>query len=125
LLFVKLPVQPGGLVVLTVGVVVAVLGVAQLVAAADHRHALGEEQGGDQIPLLAFAEGAASRIVARPLGAAVPAQVIVAAVFVVLAIGFVVFLVVTDQVLQREAIVAGNEVDAGVGQTAALLVQVA
>jgi hypothetical protein len=37
---VQLPVEPGQLVVLAVGVVVAVLRVAQLVAAQQHRHAL-------------------------------------------------------------------------------------
>ena len=65
------------------------------------------------------------RVVGRPLGAAVPAVVVVGAVAVVLAVGLVVLVVVADQVVQREAVVAGDEVDAGVRLAAAPLVQVA
>ena len=51
------------------------------------------------------------RVVGRPLDAAVPAPVVVAAVAVPLAVGLVVLLVVGDQVVEREAVVAGDEVD--------------
>ena len=53
---VQLPVEPGQLVVLAVGVVVAVLRVAQLVAAAEHRHALREQQRGHEVALLPLAQ---------------------------------------------------------------------
>ena len=48
-----------------------------------------------------------------------------AAVAVVLAVGLVVLLVVGDEVVQREAVVRGDEVDAGVGPAAVVLVEVA
>src|SRR2546430_180695 len=51
-LVVELPVKPGELVVLTVRVVVAVLRVAELIAAAEHRHSLREKQRGDEIAAL-------------------------------------------------------------------------
>ena len=124
-LVVEVPVQPGELVVLAVGVVVAVLRVAELVAGQQHRHALREEQRGDEVALLPLAQRDDVRVVGRPFGAAVPAVVVVGAVAVVLAVGLVVLVVVADQVVQREAVVAGDEVDAGVGLAAALLVQVA
>ena len=51
-----LPVVPGDLVVLAVGVVVAVLGAADLVAAEEHGHALRQEQRGQEVALLAAAQ---------------------------------------------------------------------
>src|SRR5262249_1154278 len=119
------PVQPSKLVVLAIGVVVAALGVAELVAAADHRHALGEQQGSDEISLLLFAQLADGGVVRRSFRAAVPTMVVVGAVLVARAGGLVVLVVVADEVLEREAVVARNEVDAGVGPPAALFVEIA
>ena len=52
------------------------------------------------------------RIVGRPFDAAVPAHVVVRAVAIVFAVRLVVLVVVGDQVVEREAVVAGHEVDA-------------
>ena len=41
--------------------------------------------------------------------------VVVGAVLVILAVGLVVLFVVADEIVQREAIVRGDEIDAGVG----------
>ena len=101
------------------------LRVAQFVAGQQHRHALREQQRGDEVPLLPLAQRDDVRVVGRPFGAAVPAVVVVGAVAVVLAVGLVVLVVVADQVVQREAVVAGDEVDAGVRPPAAPCVQVA
>src|SRR5207244_7481113 len=51
----------------------------------------------------------------RPLGPPVAAVVLLGAVTVVLAVGLVVLAVVTDEVTQREAVVGGDEVHAGIG----------
>src|SRR4051812_7524836 len=51
------PVDPGELVVLAVGIVVAVLRVAHLVAGDEHRRALRQEQRGEEIAPLPFAQG--------------------------------------------------------------------
>src|SRR3546814_11229170 len=51
------------LVVVAVGVVVAVLGVTQLVAGEQHRHALGEKQRGEKVSLLPLAQGIDVRVV--------------------------------------------------------------
>ena len=113
------------LVVLAVGVVVAVLRVAEFVAA----HSIGtpceKKQRGDEIAPLRRAQLDDGGIVGRPFDAAVPAVVVVGAVAVVFAVGFVVLVVVADEIVQREAVVAGDEVDAGVRPAAAPLVQVA
>src|SRR5262249_62049396 len=74
--------------------------------------------------LLAVAQSLDLGIVARAFRAAVPGAVEVLSVAVVVAIGLVVLLVVGDQVLQREAIVAGDEVDARVRPPAVVLIEV-
>ena len=53
------------------------------------------------------------RVVGRALDPAVPRPVVVGAVPAALAVGVVVLLVVGDQIGEREAVVAGDEVDAG------------
>ena len=107
-----LPVEPRDLVVLAVGVVVAALRAADLVAAEQHRDALREEQRGEEVALLARAELEHLGVVGRALGAAVPRAVVALAVGAALAVGLVVLLVVGDEVVEREAVVRGDEVDA-------------
>src|ERR1043165_3259162 len=51
-------------------------------------------------------------------------MVFVGAVAIVFAVGLVVLVIVTDQILKRETVMAGDEVDAGVGGPAGLLVEV-
>src|SRR5205085_10856326 len=118
------PVEPADVAVLAIGVVVALLGPADLVAAGDHRDALRQEQDGRHVLDLAAAELVEAGIVARAFDAAVPAVVVVGAVVVPFAVGLVVLLVVRDEVVQREAIVAGDEVDAVDRQMAARLVEI-
>ena len=59
-----------------------------------------------------------------PFDAAVPAQVVVDAVAVALAVRLVVLVVVGDEVVEREAVVRGDEVDAVRRAAAAALVDV-
>ncbi len=106
------PVDPGDLVVLAVAVVVAALGASQLVAVADHRHALRDEHRGDEVALLLCAQRQHLRVVGRALDAAVPRAVVALAVVVVVLVVLVVLLVVGDEVAQREPVVRGDEVDA-------------
>src|SRR6266496_893988 len=96
----------------------------ELVAGGQHRHAGGEQHADQEVALLPLPQGDHLGVVGRPLGAAVPGAVVVAAVAVVLAVGLVVLLVVADQVVEGEAVVSGDEVDAGVGTAAVRLVQV-
>ncbi len=95
---------------------------ADLVAAQQHGNALRQQQRGQEVPPLPGAQLVDSRIVSRALYTAVPGAVVVGAVEILLAIRLVVLLVVAHQVGQREAIVAGDEVDAGVGLSAIMRV---
>src|SRR5438552_2294637 len=77
--------------------------------------AAGEEFAGgaaEQIALLPVAQADELRIVGRSLDTAIPAEIRLVAVAVVFAIGFVVLLLVADEVLQREPVMRRNEVDA-------------
>ena len=72
----------------------------------------GQQQQREEVPALTIAQRLYRRIIARTLHATVPAQIVVGAVAVVLAIGFVVFKIVREQIVQGEAVMAGYEVDA-------------
>ena len=72
-----------------------------------------------------FPESNDIRIVGRAFHAAVVGMIIVRAVLVVFAIRFVMFVVVGDQVLQREAVMRGNKVDARRWPAPVPLIQVA
>ena len=106
------PVKPTDLVVLTIGVIVASLRVPHLVSHQDHGHTQGH-QGDCQIILhLAVAQLLHRRVIGRSFDAAVPAPVVIGAVAVVLAVRLVVFLIVGDEIVERETVVAGHEVEA-------------
>ena len=66
------PVHPGDLAVLAVGVVIAPLGAAHLVARGQHRHPLGQQQRGQEVALLPLAQPENPGVVRGALGAAVP-----------------------------------------------------
>ncbi len=106
------PVDPADLVILTVGVVVAGLAVADLVAGKQERDALRQHQAGQlvlsQLPPQRDDRG----VVGRAFVAAVGAQIVVGAIAIVLAIGFVVLGVIRVQVGQGEAVMNGDVVDA-------------
>src|SRR5215510_5531396 len=124
LFFVTLPVKPTDLVVLTIGVVVAVLRPTPLIAAAEHRHALGKKEGREKIAPLPVAQRIDLRVVGRTFGAAIPRLIIVVAVAIVVAVQLVVFLVVADQIGQCESIMGCNEVDARVRPPAVMFVHI-
>ena len=79
------PVHPADLVVLAIGVVVAALAVADLVAGEDQRHALRQQQRGQLIAAQQPPPLEDRGIVGRPFDAAIEAVVVVGAVAVVFA----------------------------------------
>ena len=64
--------------------------------------------------LLAISQGVYLRIVGGSLDAAVPRAVVALTVTVVLAVGFIVLFIVGNQIMKREAVMSGYEVDAGI-----------
>src|SRR5690606_23677849 len=103
------PVHPGDLVILGIGVVVALLGAAHLVALLDERRAARDEERGQQRPHVAPARGVDRRIVGWPFDAAVPRLVVVVPVAVAFSVRLVVLLLVGDEVGEGETVVHGEE----------------
>src|SRR4051812_40452890 len=106
------PIDPVDFVVLAVGVVVAELAAAELVAGEDHRRAERQQQGREKIALLPLSDGGYRRIFRRTLGAVVEGDIVGVAVAVLLAVRLVVLLVVRDEVVEGEAVVGSDEIDA-------------
>ena len=123
------PIEPAGGVVLAIGVVVALLAVADLVAGIEQRRALGQQQGGEHRALDAGAGTPDRGVIGRPVivgaGAEVGGDFVGAAGAVVLAVGVVVIAAVADHVGQRVAVVHGDEIDAGQEASLAVVEQVA
>jgi hypothetical protein len=93
-----LPVEPGDVVVLAIGVVVAALGPAEFVAAEQHGRAARQQQDGQHVAHLHQPHGADLRIVGRPLDAVIGRKIVAMAVAVVLAVRLVVLVVVGDEI---------------------------
>ena len=106
------PVEPRDRIVLAIRIVVAALRAPGFVAGLQHRHALRQQQGAEQVALLFFAQRDDRGIVGLALDAAVPREIVVVAVAVALAVRFVVLVVIGDEIVQREAVVRGHEIHA-------------
>ena len=115
------PIHPANLVILAIGVVVAVLAVADLVARQQQRYALREEQACELITLSPPAHRENRRIVGYTFHAAIGAQIIVRSIAIVFAVGQIVLVLVADQVFEREAVVHGDVIDAAAGAAAVML----
>src|SRR6266699_7077337 len=124
LLFVTLPVKPTDVVVLTIGVVGAVLCPTPLIPSAEHRHALGKKQCREKIATLPIAQHVNLRVIGRTFDAAIPRLIIIVAVAVLVAIQLVVFFVVADQVVQGESIMGCHEVGARVRPPAVMFIEI-
>src|ERR1700742_410453 len=118
------PIDPADFVVLAIGIVVAVLGVADLVAGKDQRHALCQQQARQLVFAKLMPQRDNRRIVGGAFMAAIVAEIVAGAVAIVLAIGFVVLLVVAEQVGQRESVMHGDMIDAGAKRAAVVVEQV-
>src|SRR5262249_12369039 len=112
------PIDPTDLIVLTVGVVGAVWRTYELTSGKNQGGPSGEQENGRKVAHLPLTQPVDLRSLGRSLTAAVPALVIIITVGVTLAVGLVVFAVIGDEISEREAIVAGDEVQAVIGPPA-------
>ena len=106
------PIEPAHLVVLAIGIAVAPLSATHFVAHLEHRRTDRCEQDYDEVLYLTAAQLLDGSVLGRPLDPAVPRQVRSRAVPVSFAIRLVVLVVVGNQIVQREAVMAGHEIDA-------------
>src|SRR5258708_18526439 len=108
-----MPIAPGNLVVLAVGVVVAALRAPEFVAGLQHGHALRKEQRRQYVAQLPLSQLDYGGIVRKALDSAIPAQIVVVTIGVGLEIGFVMPLTVGNQIAEREAVMCRRKIDAG------------
>ena len=120
-----IPIQPGEFIVLTIGIVIALLRMADVVSGQNHRHTGGQEQGGDKVSFLLRTQRVDRRIIRRSFGPAIPAIIVVGAILIVFPIRFVIFVVVAHEIVERKSVVTGDEVDTGVRLPSLALVEVA
>src|SRR2546426_588091 len=100
----EIPIKPTDFVILTVGVVVALLRAPDFISGKDHRYASREHQNGSEIFDLTLAQRFDRRIGCIALDSAVPAQVVVDAVAIVFPVFLVMLCVVGNQIIQRKTI---------------------
>ena len=104
----RCPVDPGGFIVLTVGIVVASLCVEALVSLQQHRGASGKHDKRQEVADLFSAEPQDLFILRFALFTAVPAEVLLAAVETEFAVFLVVAVIVGDEVCEGEPVTAGH-----------------
>src|SRR5579863_2258117 len=85
-LFEQAPVKPANLVILAVGIIIAALGSAELIAAKQHGNPSRDKQGYQEILDQAVAHAVDACILARPFDPAIVAVVGIASIAVRLAI---------------------------------------
>mmetsp|Transcript_7418 Transcript_7418/g.21926 ORF Transcript_7418/g.21926 Transcript_7418/m.21926 type:complete len:249 (+) Transcript_7418:1433-2179(+) len=120
----SIPVEPRHLRVVAVPVVVAASGGTVLVAGHYHGGALRHQQGNHEVPHLPPAQRQHTLVTGVALDSTVPAEVVVGAVTVALPVGIVVLVVVRAQVVQSEAVMCHDKVDALIRSPVVVVVQV-
>ena len=107
-----LPIHPREVGIVTVGIVVAELRAAELVAMGEERHALRERERGQHAARHARAPAEDARVRGWPLDAPVAGAVVVRAVAALFAVRVVVLAIMADEIAQRHPVMARDEVDA-------------
>lgn len=122
--FVGFPIEPGDRIVLAIGVVVSKLGTANFITHQEHRNALAQQESRQEVSELSgpfSLDGLAGR---RAFDSVVQAVVVVLPIAVVFTIGFIVFGLVADQVVERESIVTGDKIDAARGASSGGFIEI-
>src|SRR5262249_48543537 len=120
----QIPVEPANRVVLTISVVIATLSPGELVAAEQHRRAGRKEQRTRVVLHELQPEREHAGVGRFALGAAVPGVVVVSSVVFVLAVRLVVLAVVRNKIVERESVMASDEVKAVIRRAAVVTVKV-
>src|SRR5215813_11249624 len=111
------PVKPTGLIVLAIGVVVTTLRAPDFVPHQNHRQPQRKHCHRQKVLHLPVSQLLDIGIIRGTLETRVPASVVIAAIPVVFAVWFVVFLVVRNKVIQCETVMTCHEVHALFGFT--------
>src|SRR5262249_47919340 len=109
------PVKPTDLVVLTVRVIVAALCAPHFIAHYYHGHPDRKHGDSQEVLDLAVPQFLHCRIIGGALCAAIPASIIIGSIAVVFAVFLIVLVIVGDQVVESEAVMARYEIDTLLG----------
>ena len=104
------PVQPRNLIVLTVGIVIAELGIQKLIAGKEHRRSAAAHQHGKGIHCQPPAQRENPFICRIPFRTAVPAAIIVTSIRIAPAVGLIMLFVVGIQIPKSKAVMTGQEI---------------
>src|SRR4029077_12105318 len=107
------PIKPTGFIVLIPGVIVAPLSAPHFVAHENHGQSQRENGHCQKVLYLAISQLFDVRSIGGTLNAPVMAFVVFNAIAVIFTVWLVVLLVVGNKVVEREAIVTGDKIDAG------------
>src|SRR4029434_8345790 len=97
---------------------------ADFVAAKQHRNALRQKQRGQEISLLTITQLGDLRVFRGSLRAALPRSIMAFHVAAFFTVGFVVLVIIRDEIIERKTVVSGDKIDAGVGLSSGHLVEV-
>ncbi len=106
------PIEPGQLIVLRIGVVVALLAAAELIAGREHERSARQEQARQQRAQVTRPRGLDGLIRAFAFGAVVPGEIVVGAVAIGLAIRVIVLASMGNEIAQGEAVMGRKEIHA-------------
>src|SRR5579859_8289278 len=112
ILFRQGPVKPVDGVVLAVGIVIAQLCSPDLVASDKHRHTLREHEDGHKVLALSQPQRFYLWVIGRSLYSTVPTHIVIVPITIAFPIQLVMLIVVRNQVIERKAIMGGDEIDA-------------
>ena len=110
----KTPVQPGNLIILTISIVIAKLGIAKFVTRQKHRRSPAAHQYGTGIADHPESQIQHFRIIGLSFRPAVPASVIIGSIGIIPSIGFVMFCIIRIQIIQGKSIMTGQKIDTGI-----------
>lgn len=105
------PVQPANLVILAIGIVVGQSAAAEFITGNEHGRSLRKKKNhgkGFDTPGVQFFDPAISSFTLDPT---VPADIMIIAIPILLAIAQIIFPVIADPIIKGETAVAGNKVD--------------
>src|SRR6516164_8808905 len=104
------PVEPTGLIVLTVRIIVAVLRSPHFIAHHKHWQTKRKESHGQEILYLAVSKFFNRRVIGWPFGSTVPTSIVACAVAVALSVRLVVLFIVRNKIVERKSIMTCHEV---------------
>lgn len=105
------PVNPGYLVVLAVGIVIPILGVAEFIPCIEHRRPSAAHEDCAGILDQTHSQRIDLRVICLSLFPAVPAPVVIGTVPVFPSVGLIVFPVIGIQVIECKAVMTSQEIN--------------